>query len=167
MRCTEAYASDTTASSASLVLRPSAAQAEATCAVSYSTVRMVPSTGLRTAWNATSTARLNDAAIDPASKRSQSSLPSQRPRRICEVMTPELPRAPMSAPDTMAFLTSARPASAGSAFRPATTLSSVSDMFVPVSPSGTGKTLSLLISSLRLESSAEAWAIALTMSVDE
>ena len=69
------------------------------------------------------------------------------PRRIWLVMTPELPRAPMSEPCVMAAAMSAMEASLGSASTSATTVPSVSDMLVPVSPSGTGKTLSLLISS--------------------
>ena len=71
------------------------------------------------------------------------------PRRIWLVMTPELPRAPMSEPWVIALAMSSMEASAGSAWTSLTTVLSVSDMFVPVSPSGTGKTLSLLISSAR------------------
>ena len=62
-------------------------------------------------------------------------------------MTPELPRAPMREPCVMALEMSAIEASLGSASISLTTVPSVSDMFVPVSPSGTGKTLSLLMSS--------------------
>ena len=73
--------------------------------------------------------------------------PSATPRRIWLVMTPELPRAPMSEPWVMALAMSSMEASAGSASTSPTTVLSVSDMLVPVSPSGTGKTLSLLMSS--------------------
>ena len=68
-----------------------------------------------------------------------------RPRRICDKMTPELPRAPMSDPWLIAVQTSARlsPAASTSSH----TDPSVSDMLVPVSPSGTGYTLSRLIGS--------------------
>ena len=69
------------------------------------------------------------------------------PRRIWLVMTPELPRAPMSEPCVIALAMSRIEAPAGSISTSETTVPSVSDMFVPVSPSGTGKTLSLLISS--------------------
>ena len=55
----------------------------------------------------------------------------------------------------MAFETSSIEAEAGRASTSRTTVPRVSDMLVPVSPSGTGKTLSLLISSAR---SATTWA---------
>ncbi len=48
-----------------------------------------------------------------------------------------------------------------------TTLSMVSDMFVPVSPSGTGKTLSRLTSSLRALRALLAAAMAFRTSLDE
>ena len=82
-------------------------------------------------------------------------------------MTPELPRAPMSAPVVMARRTSARSAPMGSAARLSTTEASVSDMLVPVSPSGTGNTLRRLISSLRSSSTLLAAATALMMSLTE
>ncbi len=77
------------------------------------------------------------------------------PRRIWLVMTPELPRAPMSEPCVMALATASMGALAGRASTSFTTVLSVRLMLVPVSPSGTGKTLSLLISSAL---SATAWA---------
>ena len=64
------------------------------------------------------------------------------PRRIWHKMTPELPRAPMS--DPLAIARQAAPMASPSAAarsrpsRALTTLSSVSAIFVPVSPSGTG-----------------------------
>ena len=121
----------------------------AAAAMSFTTVRIVPSTGLRTAWKATSTARANAASIVAVETSSASAQPSHKPRRICEVMTPEFPRAPMRAPVVMARRTSATPAFAGSFAMLSTTDFSVSDMFVPVSPSGTGNTFRRLISSLR------------------
>src|SRR5450759_620038 len=72
-------------------------------------------------------------------------------------MTPELPRAPMSDPWVTAWQTSPSGASSPSLAISTTTASIVSDMLVPVSPSGTGNTLSLLTSSLR-SLSAEAAA---------
>ena len=126
---------------------------------------MVPSTGLRTAWNATSWAFARADSMDSALTASKPLEPSHRPRRICEVMTPELPRAPMSAPVVMALRTSAAEAPMGSLARLATTDSSVSDMFVPVSPSGTGKTLRRLTSSLRALRFLLAAAMALTRSL--
>ena len=64
-------------------------------------------------------------------------------------MTPELPRAPMRAPVVMALRMSARAAPAGRAARLSQTILMVSDMFVPVSPSGTGNTFKRFTSSLR------------------
>ena len=63
------------------------------------TVRIVPSTGLRTALKATFTPRRSAWATSPGVACSgflASQRPSAMPRRIWLVMTPELPRAPMS-----------------------------------------------------------------------
>jgi hypothetical protein len=87
----------------------------------------------------------------PASRR-----PSATPRRIWEVMTPELPRAPMSEPWVMAPAMASISASTERAASSFTTDWSVSDMLVPVSPSGTGNTLSLLISSALSATAATA-----------
>ena len=120
------------------------------------TVRIVPSTGLRTALKATLTLLRKATAMSSAVTGSWApTRPSAMPRRIWLVMTPELPRAPMSEPWVIALATAAMSESAGSAATSRTTVPSVSDMFVPVSPSGTGKTLSLLMSS---DLSATAWA---------
>ena len=132
---------------------------------SRNTVRMVPSTGLRTAWNATSTACAKAASMLAASTVSYPALPSHRPRKICEVMTPELPRAPMSAPVVIALRISAPSAPMGSCARFSTTVCNVSDMLVPVSPSGTGNTFRRLISSLRSPSVLLAAARALRRSL--
>ena len=118
--------------------------------MSRRTVRIVPSTGLRTALKATFTPRRQARAMSAGVGSSwffASQRPSAMPRRICEVMTPELPRAPMREPWVMALAISSMVASAGRAWTSLTTVPRVSDMFVPVSPSGTGKTLSLLTSS--------------------
>ena len=62
------------------------------------------------------------------------------PRQIWEKITPEFPRAPISAP--CAMLCAIWPAFAESFFATSWQAACmVSDMFVPVSPSGTGKTL--------------------------
>ena len=103
--------------------------------------------------------------MDSAFTASWPAEPSHRPRRICDVMTPELPRAPMSAPLVMALRISAPEAPMGSLARFATTDSSVSDMFVPVSPSGTGKTFRRLTSSLRALRFLLAAAMAFTRSL--
>ena len=121
---------------------------------------------MRTAWKATSTAFSKAVASDAEVSPSQPTVPSHRPRRICEVMTPELPRAPMSAPVVMALRISAPSAPMGRRARFPTTLSMVNDMLVPVSPSGTGNTLRRLISSLRAESALLAAAMAFWMSLE-
>ena len=70
-------------------------------------------------------------------------------------MTPELPRAPISETCVTALHNVALSASRGRRASSAMTASMVSAMFVPVSPSGTGKTFSRLTSSAR-SLSAEA-----------
>ena len=84
-------------------------------------------------------------AKQPASTASCSRMTWARPRRICERITPEFPRAPISEPwlNALHVATMSSPAVPTSA----TTDSSVSAMFVPVSPSGTGYTLSRLMAS--------------------
>ena len=119
---------------------------------------------MRTAWNATSCDFANAASMLSAFSSSWPTLPSHRPRKICEVMTPEFPRAPMSAPVVIALRISAPAAPMGRLARFSTTVSSVSDMFVPVSPSGTGNTFRRLISSLRSLRVLLATAMALSRS---
>ncbi len=60
-------------------------------------------------------------------------------------MTPELPRAPMSAPVVTALQISSPVAPIGSFARFVTTIWRVRDMLVPVSPSGTGNTFRSLM----------------------
>ena len=63
------------------------------------------------------------------------------PRKICERMTPELPRAPRSAPFETQSHTSIKVLE--EVMESSLTADCmVRDIFVPVSPSGTGKTLS-------------------------
>jgi hypothetical protein len=59
------------------------------------------------------------------------------PRKIWLVITPELPRAPISAPKliAVAMRSAVRSATASASSRAALT---VANMFEPVSPSGTG-----------------------------
>ena len=67
---------------------------------------------------------------------------SAMPRKTCDRMTPLLPRAPISAPVLAARATLARPESwAAAALASSMAAWRVASMFVPVSPSGTGKTL--------------------------
>ena len=115
---------------------PDAADALAASLASRTTVKIVPSIGLSTAWYAEADAALrasaNSVAVLPALAES---LPDS-PRRICDKMTPELPRAPMSDPCEMAWQVGSIPGPAWSSS--ATTASRVRAMLVPVSPSGTG-----------------------------
>ena len=82
----------------------------------------------------------------------------EKPRNSSERMTPELPRAPRSMAEAVisaAFVSVTLPAlrrSAAAAF-------SVMLMFVPVSPSGTGKTFSSLICCLWISMEAAALRI--------
>src|SRR5439155_24689329 len=73
--------------------------------------------------------------------------PSASPRRIWLAITPELPRAPMSAPNAAAAATRSADAVGPSASASASAARTVAIMFEPVSPSGTGNTLSALTSS--------------------
>src|SRR5437879_3364813 len=128
------------------VASTSLAAAAAARPASRATVRMVPSVGLLTA---------RYAALAASSKASASSLgvsellPSTalaKPRKICDRITPELPRAPIRLPceaNLAILLTSA----AFDSLMSSTADCSVSNMLVPVSPSGTGNTLRRLTSS--------------------
>ena len=165
VRLTDASDSSAMARRVSWTVAPDCAAATAAAQESSSTVRMVPLTGLRTAWKATATERCMAAAMASASTSSTPSKPSHRPRRIWLVMTPELPRAPMSEPWVTALHRALESAPMGSALTSLATDSMVSDMLVPVSPSGTGKTLRRLTSSLRSASAAAADAMQTRSSV--
>src|ERR1700716_2740088 len=67
-------------------------------------------------------------------------MPTQKPRKIWERMTPEFPRAPISAPCAARLAVRERAASSTSRMS-STADCRVRSMLVPVSPSGTGKTL--------------------------
>ena len=82
-----------------------------------------------------------------------------KPRKICDKITPEFPRAPIKRPFANAALRSPTflLVSLRSYLAP---LAIEEVMFVPVSPSGTGKTFNELINSAFLPSlSAAAWTI--------
>ena len=83
-------------------------------------------------------ARASASASVSGSTASWSRSVSATPRSSWDKMTPELPRAPMSEPWAIAWQTSPISADAGFASSSATTEATVRDMFVPVSPSGTG-----------------------------
>ena len=102
----------------------------------------MPSFGFVTALYATS-APLLIAFAKLLTVISFSSLKTEQiPFKICDKMTPELPLAPLKAP----FCTASHKLSKllfGQAFNSLTALFKVKLIFVPVSPSGTGKTFKL------------------------
>ena len=102
------------------------------------TESIVPSTGRRTARYAASEAPRSARAVSAGSiPFVDSARTSATPRTIWERITPELPRAPISAARATACASAGR--SAGSAEATASaTARTVSVRLVPVSPSGTG-----------------------------
>src|SRR6059058_2835338 len=80
-------------------------------------------------------------------------MPTQKPRKICERITPELPRAPIRAP-CAARLAIAERSGSSSPRMSSTADCNVNSILVPVSPSGTGKTLSASTSSRLIVSQA-------------
>src|ERR1700737_3113798 len=82
-------------------------------------------------------------------------MPTQNPRRICDRITPELPRAPINAPWDARRAITERSGSSRSRIS-STAAWSVSSMLVPVSPSGTGNTFNASTSSrLRVSQASE------------
>src|SRR5829696_4623167 len=134
-RAPSAAARTTSASS----VRPASTAATAASAPERATVRNVPSSGSATAVYAVSAAfSMAAAKSGPVAGGCPASW-SARPRSNWARMVPELPRAPRTAPrastvqeDSVEFPARSRAATAAWA---------VSRRFVPVSPSGTGKTL--------------------------
>ena len=82
------------------------------------------------------------------SRRPRARSTSAMPRRICDRITPELPRAPCSAPADSAAAVWATSSDFGAASASASAERMVNSMFAPVSASATGNTLSRLISSM-------------------
>ena len=105
------------------------------------TVRIVPSVGFITALYADSTPieRAFTRAVPSAS--SIPSSPFEKPRNNNERITPEFPLAPLSIDDAAVLEISPTVASSPALRSSATAAEMVIDMFVPVSPSGTGKIL--------------------------
>ncbi len=118
---------------------PSAASHRA-AAKSSRTVGSVPGTGSDIAVQDCSAPRRQANARPAASTRTRSASASRQPWKNCAMMAPELPRAPSSAASVM------RPRISGKSRWSASSRASRMDlnvkaMLVPVSPSGTGKTL--------------------------
>ena len=109
-------------------------------AIQSITVSIVPSTGSATALYEAVLASASALVISEVPSVSEPSRPTARPLKNWERMMPLLPLASiMAARDMTADASPAEPApDPSSAF---TTASSVRNMFVPVSPSGTGNTL--------------------------
>jgi hypothetical protein len=112
------------------------------------TERIVPSTGRAIALQADSPARTTAAPKSRVVTRGLSGRPSENPQKNCARIAPELPRAPPTASSARAFDISRT-------WRwrlreiPAAIFWSVEATLVPVSPSGTGKTLILFRASAR------------------
>ncbi len=105
------------------------------------TVSIVPSLGMETALYATLVPASNAFAnVRVSASDLQFARTEQIPRKIWERMTPELPRAPRSAPLEIRSHTDEKSVAAAESSFTADCM--VSDIFVPVSPSGTGNTLS-------------------------
>ena len=117
-------------------------------AASSTTVTIVPSTG---------TLMTSRTSADALPRRLATAGPSRTPwadcsssaRITCEMITPELPRAPAVAPRARAAVRVVRSASGPAPRILSTAARTVKTRLVPVSESGIGKTLSSLISSQR------------------
>ena len=129
----------------------------AAMAAARRTVTTVPSTGSIMAWWTNLLAVVSACCTVRPVMRSETA-DWASPRRTWLSTMPELPRAPFTAPTAMAAvsLVMSRWCDAGRSLTSARAASMVWAMFEPVSASGTGKTLSLLISARRATSSATA-----------
>ncbi len=115
--------------------------ASTSSAITRMTVSIVPSLGFIMALYAVSAPWRSMLRSAVASILSSPSAARANPRNICDSITPELPRAPLSAPRATACIIS--PAMTKSRLVISRTAAfMVCDIFVPVSPSGTGKTFS-------------------------
>ena len=109
------------------------------------TVKIVPSTGRITALYATVVPLVNASLKSATVKTVLPFKEAAKPRKIWEVITPLLPRAPINKPreNVEAIEDTSSSLRANISFAP---LVSVKFMFMPVSPSGTGKTFKASIS---------------------
>ena len=125
---------------------PNSSASAAARAIQSITVSMVPSTGSATALYEAVLASASAFAISEVPSASEPSRPTDRPLKNWERIMPLLPLASiMAARDiTAAASPAVRAPGASRAF---TTPSIVRNIFVPVSPSGTGKTFSELMTS--------------------
>ena len=109
---------------------------------SLATVRIVPSVGFITDLYAPSTPASSAATMFSSVSCACPFKALEKPLKIRERITPELPLAPRSSAEAAVFATTPASTSSGRFLSSATLLPMVIDIFVPVSPSGTGKTLS-------------------------
>ncbi len=126
------------------VISPSRKISSALLAPALATVRIVPSFGFITALYAVSAACITAFPRTVASSSSFPFIDFTKPRKICDRITPEFPLAPRREPLEIAFPSS----SIVGLFSRLTSFAAdiiVIVIFVPVSPSGTGKTFSSLI----------------------
>src|ERR1700741_4703206 len=169
------FSSATTAASPAAVTAraiPSPAHSSTASAAARNTEMMVPGTSrppievmTRSTPRRSAAARVT-ASISGNSPPESAAAPavtSAIPRRIWDRITPELPRAPFSAPVDRAPATRATqpapPSTVARAFASAKAERMVNSMLAPVSESATGKTLSRLISSMCVIRSLTAvWA---------
>ena len=110
------------------------------------TVRIVPSVGFMTALYAEELPCSSAEAIAAPSASSRPLSPLEIPRNMSERITPELPLAPRSRPEATQLATAETLSLSSLTLTSREALVMVMDIFVPVSPSGTGKTLSASIS---------------------
>ncbi len=122
----------------------SPAAAAASSAASLATVRMVPSFGFITALYAVSTALEKAREAVFTSSSSCSVIVLENPLKSWERITPEFPLAPRREPDEIALANAFMFISVREETSPAADMI-VIVILVPVSPSGTGNTLSSLI----------------------
>ena len=115
-------------------------------AAPFATVRMVPSFGFITALYAVSTAFCIASPRITTSIVSYFAITLVNPRNNCDKITPELPLAPRREPEETAFANSAIVGFSKELTSFAADMI-VMDIFVPVSPSGTGNTFNSLIHS--------------------
>ena len=115
-------------------------------AAPFATVRIVPSFGFITALYAVSTAFSIAFAMTSTVIVSYSAITFVKPRNSWDKITPELPLAPRSEPEEIAFDRDFMSGFSNAATSFAADMI-VIDIFVPVSPSGTGNTFNSLIHS--------------------
>ena len=109
---------------------------------SLATVRIVPSVGFITLLYAPETPCSSDSTSSFAPISFLPASPFAKPLKISESITPEFPLAPLRSAEAVVLATTEQSVSSLRFSSSATEFVIVIDIFVPVSPSGTGNTLS-------------------------